>query len=45
MQQGLVELNLEIRLQSDDTDFVNRLCAPEGVRGAALVSCNGADMG
>ena len=45
VQQGLVELNLEIRLQNDSTDFVNRLCALEGVRSAALVSYNGDYMG
>ena len=42
---GQVELNLEVRLQSDDTDFVNELAALEGVQSAVLVSYNGEYMG
>lgn len=45
VQQGLVELNLEVRLKDDDTDFVNALCALEGVHSAVLVSYNGDYMG
>ena len=40
-QKGLVELNLEVRLKDDDTDFVNELAALNGVESAVLVSYNG----
>ena len=42
---GLVELNLEVRLKDDNTDFVNALSALEGVKSAVLVSYNGDYMG
>ena len=45
VQQGLVELNLEIRLQGDDTGFINTLAGLEGVHSAVLVSYNGDYMG
>ena len=45
VQQGHIELNLEVRLKNDSTDFVNHLCALSGVRSAALVSYNGDYMG
>ena len=45
VQQGQIELNLEVQLQNDSTDFVNHLCALSGVRSAALVSYNGDYMG
>jgi uncharacterized membrane protein YhiD involved in acid resistance len=44
-QKGLVELNLEIRLKDDNTDFVNELAQIEGVNSAVLVSYNGDYMG
>ena len=44
-QNGLVELNLEVRLKNDNTDFVNALSAMPGVNSAALVSFNGEYMG
>ena len=44
-QSGLIELNLEVRLKDEDTDFVNRLCALPGVESAVLVSYNGDYMG
>ncbi len=44
-QEGLVELNLEVRLQGSDTDFVNTLAALPGVTSAVLVSYNGDYMG
>ena len=44
-QKGLVELNLEIRLKDDNTDFVNGLADLPGVESAALVSYNGDYMG
>ena len=44
-RKGLVELNLEVRLNDDNTDFVNSLSALEGVESAVLVSYNGDYMG
>lgn len=44
-QAGSVELNLEIRLKEDNTDFVNGLSQLDGVRSAVLVSYNGDYMG
>ena len=44
VQKGAVELNIEIRLQDEDTDFVNALSEIEGVRSAVLVSFNGEYM-
>ena len=40
-QSGLVELNLEVRLKDDNTDFVNELSAMPDVNSAVLVSYNG----
>lgn len=40
-QKGAVELNLEIRLKDDNTDFINALAELEGVQSAVLVSYNG----
>ena len=45
VQQGLIELNLEVRLRDDNTDFVNALAGMEGVHSAVLVSYNGDYMG
>ena len=44
-QAGSVELNLEVRLKEDNTDFVNELARLKGVRSAVLVSYNGDYMG
>ena len=44
-QKGLVELNCEIRLKADSTDFVNALADMDGVSSAVLVSYNGDYMG
>lgn len=44
-QKGYVELNLEIRLKDDNTDFINTLGDMEGVTSAVLVSYNGDYMG
>ena len=41
VQKGLVELNLEVRLKDDNTDFVNELAELPGVGSAVLVSYNG----
>ena len=42
---GKVELNLEVRLKEDNTDFVTALSRISGVRSAVLVSYNGDYMG
>lgn len=44
-QKGLVELNLDIRLKDDNTDFVNAIANIKGVSSAVLVSYNGEYMG
>ena len=44
-QKGLIELNLEIRMKNDDTDFINTLADMEGINSAILVSYNGEYMG
>ena len=44
-QKGLVELNLDVRLKNDNTDFVNILSNLKGVSSAVLVSYNGEYMG
>lgn len=43
--KGSVELNLEIRLKDDNTDFINALSDLSGVNSAVLVSYNGEYMG
>lgn len=40
-QKGFVELNMEIRLKEDNTDFVNELAELDGVQSAVMVSYNG----
>ena len=45
VRQGLVELNLEIRLKDENTGFINTLSALNGVESAVLVSYNGDYMG
>ena len=44
-REGSVELDLEIRLRDDKTDFINDLAKLKGVRSAVLVSYNGDYMG
>ena len=44
-QSGLVEINMEVRLKNDNTDFINALSAMNGVNSAVLVSYNGDYMG
>ena len=39
--KGMIELNLDIRLNDDNTDFINELADMEGVESAVLVSYNG----
>ena len=41
VQKDSVEVNMEIRLKDDNTDFVNELAGMEGVQSAVLVSYNG----
>ncbi|MBQ9968234.1 MAG: DUF4956 domain-containing protein [Oscillospiraceae bacterium] len=43
--KGAVELNVEVRLKDEDTDFVNALAELPGVSSAVLVSYNGDYMG
>ena len=43
--KGAIELNIEVRLKKDDTDFVNILSEMPGVNSAVIVSYNGDDMG
>ena len=44
-QAGNIELNYEIRLKGDDTDFITTLSELEGVSSAVLVSYNGDYLG
>ena len=44
-RKGAVEVNAEIRLKDDNTDFINALSDLEGVENATLVSYNGDYMG
>ncbi|MCR5735276.1 MAG: DUF4956 domain-containing protein [Lachnospiraceae bacterium] len=44
-QKGNLELNIEVRLKDDNTDFVNELADIDGVNSAVLVSYNGEYMG
>lgn len=45
VQKDLTELNLDIRLNGDNTDFVNELAEISGVSSAVLISYNGEYMG
>ncbi len=45
VRKGVVDLNIEIRLLSEDTSFVNALAELNGVNNAVLVSFNGEYMG
>ena len=44
-KKGAVELNMEIRMKDDDTDFINILSDMPGINSAVLVSYNGEYMG
>lgn len=44
-QSGRIELNTEVRLKDDNTDFIQALSAMRGVTSVALVSYNGDYMG
>lgn len=43
-QKGEIELNMEIRLKDDNTDFINKIADMQGVSSAVLVSYNGEYM-
>ncbi len=43
--KGAIELNIEVRLKEDDTDFINILSEMPGVDSAVIVSYNGDYMG
>lgn len=43
--KGMIEINLEIRMKNDKTDFINTLSEMNGVNSAVLVSYNGEYMG
>ena len=45
VQKGSIELNLEVRLKNDNTEFVNTIADMPGVSHAVLVSYNGEYMG
>lgn len=45
VSKGDTELNVEVRLKDDNTDFINALSDIPGVRSAVLVSYNGDYMG
>lgn len=44
-QKGRIEVNLEIRMKDENTDFINALSEMNGVNSAILVSYNGEYMG
>ena len=44
-RKDMVEINYEVRLKNDNTDFVNALAGINGVNNAVLVSYNGDYMG
>ena len=43
--KGAIEVNIEVRLKEDDTDFINILSEMPGVNSAVIVSYNGDYMG
>ena len=43
--KGAIEMNIEVRLKEDDTDFINILSEMRGVNSAVIVSYNGDYMG
>lgn len=44
-QPHFAEVNAEVRIQGEDTDFINQLAGIDGVESAVLVSYNGDYMG
>jgi len=45
VQNGFVEVNMEIRMKNENTDFINAVSGIKGVKSASLVSYNGEYMG
>lgn len=45
VQKGSVEMNLEVRLKEENTDFINELSDMNGITSVVLVSYNGNYMG
>lgn len=45
VQRGRIEINLEVRLKGENTDFVNEVSQMPGIQSAVLVSYNGDYMG
>ena len=45
VRKGSIELNTEIRMKDDNTDFINTLADMNGINNAVLVSYNGDYMG
>lgn len=45
VQKGSLEMNAEIRLRNDNTDFINQIAEMDGVNSVVLVSYNGDYMG
>ena len=45
VQKGSIELNVEVRMKDENTDFINTLSDMSGVTSAVLVSYNGDYMG
>ena len=43
--KGAIEMNIDVRLKEDDTDFINILSEMPGVNSAVIVSYNGDYMG
>ncbi len=43
--KGAIEMNIEVRLKEDDTDFINSISEIPGVNSAVIVSYNGDYMG
>ncbi|MCQ2462937.1 MAG: DUF4956 domain-containing protein [Clostridia bacterium] len=43
--QGCIELNMDVRLKDENTDFINGLSGMNGIKSAVLVSYNGDYMG
>ncbi len=43
--KGAIEMNIEVHLKEDDTDFINILSEVPGVNSAVMVSYNGDYMG
>lgn len=45
VQKGFVEVNMEVRLRDENTEFINILAETPGIQSAVLVSYNGDYMG